>query len=167
MRCLCGAVSLSVREDKHATGGIIFWHQVPLITYYSRRIRAKAVSMNEQVLMRKTLERFRQWAETTHSTTRYGEWECEYEGWGDIYESVRAVLRIPVERWDDDTKQLLIYAIARDNETELISEELTDEQLLVLAATALNSDEWEAKWQLAEKLGKCSVVGEREKFLLA
>jgi hypothetical protein len=98
---------------------------------------------------------------------RYGEWETDYEDCDDIYESVRAVLRTPVEVWCDDTKQLLIYATARDNEVELISEELSDEQLLVLAAASINSDEDEAKWQFAEQLGRRPRADKAEKLLLA
>lgn len=127
----------------------------------------KGPSVSQQVRLRESLERFRRWGDSTFGAERFGEWECDYEDWADIYDSVRAVLRTPPEGWDDETKRLLIYAIARDNEAEVISEELTEEQLLALAVASVCSDERDAKWQLAEQLGRQPNKNEHEKLLLA
>ena len=126
----------------------------------------KGLSVRQLVRLRESLERFRRWGDSTFCAGRFGEWECDYEDWGEIYASVRAVLRTAIECWDDETKRLLIYAIARDNEAEVISEELTEEQLLALAADSICSDERDAKWQLAKQLGRQPDKHEHEKLLL-
>ncbi len=122
--------------------------------------------MSPQVQLNEAVERFRRWADSAFPGQRFGEWECEYQGWGDLYESVSAVLRTGVEGWNDETKQLLIYVIARDNEDEVISDELTEEQLLVLGSAPISSNEKDAKWQLAKQLGKHPLTDQREKLLL-
>jgi hypothetical protein len=71
-----------------------------------------------------------------------------------------------IEGWNDHTKQLLIYTIARDNEVGRICDELSEEQLMVLAATSMSSEERDAKWQLAEQSGKHPPTNQKEKLLL-
>jgi len=127
---------------------------------------AGRITLSQELQLIKAVERFRQWADSTFSGQKNGEWECEYEEWGDLYDSVRAVLRTEIEGWNDLTKQLLIYAIARDNEVGLICDELTEEQLMVLSAASMSSDERDAKWQFAEHLGKHPLTNQREKLLL-
>ena len=122
--------------------------------------------VSQQLQLIEAVDRFRRWADSTFPAQRYGEWEIEYEDWGSLYDSVRAVLHIDTEGWNDHTKQLLIYAIARDNEVGLICDELSEEQLMVLAAASISSGERDAKWQLAELLGKHPLTNQTEKLLL-
>ena len=122
--------------------------------------------VSQHTKLAEAVERFRRWADTTVPAERGGEWECDYEEWGDLYGSARSVLRTSAEGWNDETKHLLIYAIARDNEMEILSKELTEEQLLVLSVASMSSDEWAAKWQLAKQLGQDPLTEQREKLLL-
>jgi HEAT repeat protein len=50
---------------------------------------------------------------------------------------------------------MVLYAIARDNEMQWLIEHLAQnaDNLLCLAEPALDSDTWEAKWQIAMALG--------------
>jgi hypothetical protein len=62
-------------------------------------------------------------------------------------------------------KNVLLYAIARDNEAELIVSSLSQSQIDALGAEVLLSDEPDAKWQVAEQLGKFPMTPERKTLL--
>src|SRR5947209_5594985 len=83
-------------------------------------------------------------------------WECDYEGWGEIYEVFSAFVaaRTP-DTWGSNVVQTLLYLIARDNECGRLVEEVAPdpERLIFLARASLESDESDAKWQLASELG--------------
>jgi hypothetical protein len=121
---------------------------------------------------RTTLERevarFRSWAEA-YQKPRRGEWECDYPHWVDLYQAVTAYLsNNEVAEWDEGVADLLLYAIARDNESEQLAEHLTQmpNKLYALARLAVCSGEKDARWQFAEQLACCPGLDGAEALLL-
>jgi len=104
--------------------------------------------------------RLRAWAEALPENERRGEWEFHYDDWGELYSAFAAfVATTSCHDWSDDTTQMLLYAIARDNEMEELAEMLVEypEKLVFLAERALASEERNATWQLANELGKLEL----------
>lgn len=101
------------------------------------------------------VQRFRDWADRYPRARTYGEWECDYEDWGVLYHAyVDHLDRIAPEQWNDQDRDALLYALARDNELERLKEELAERpgHLLALARHGLQSPEHNARWQLADAL---------------
>jgi HEAT repeat protein len=77
----------------------------------------------------------------------------------------------PPEVWSDEQLQAVLYALARDNEDEHLGEEIRlhhPTRLIALAKAALLGGEFDARWQLADQLGRLdSDRGEVERLLLA
>ncbi len=101
---------------------------------------------------------------------RSGEWECEYERWGNLYNAVlNYVAYVPLEDWPDEVLQAVLYAVARDNEIQHLpvrSAFGTQLKLVALARAALTQGETDAKWQLAEEHGHLGhEIGEAEQLL--
>ncbi|MEO6810194.1 MAG: HEAT repeat domain-containing protein [Isosphaeraceae bacterium] len=125
--------------------------------------------------------RFRTWAgndpPTTLSRERQrdhadGEWECDYPHWTELYAAVMEhVAASPPEVWSDEPLQAILYALARDNEDEILGEEIRlrhPETLIALAKAALVAGEFDARWQLADQLGQLDRdLGDVERLLLA
>lgn len=120
------------------------------------------------IAVEREITRFRAWAAGPDRLTN-GEWETYYPNWNDLYNAVTDYIRgSQVEEWDNDVADLLLYAIARDNECELIANTLRDcpEKVYRLAAAAVQSNERDAKWQLAEQLIPCPDREAAERLLL-
>jgi hypothetical protein len=114
--------------------------------------------MNEPAVtaLRSAIQRFRTWAEHLPSQ-RSAEWECDYEHWSEIESAFRVCLDAnPPADWDQQTVDLLLYAIARGNETERLVNELRTRpvHLMMLATAALSSKDPDAKWQLVHAVGR-------------
>lgn len=99
--------------------------------------------------------RLRGWASTVPPDRRRGEWECDYEGWPSLRSAFEAFLarRAPSE-WTREETDDVLYAVARDNEDEVLASALAayPEHLLVAALASVEGGERDAKWQLAEVL---------------
>src|SRR5262249_28197099 len=118
--------------------------------------------------LEREVARFWSWAEAYHRPRR-GEWECDYPHWADLYQAVTAFLSdSEVAEWDEGLADLLLYTIARDNETEHIAGQLREmpDKLYALARVAVRSGEKDAKWQLAEQLACCPGLEGAEALLL-
>lgn len=116
--------------------------------------------LNEQAGLAAAAAAFRLWAERFPTGGRCGEWEAEYEDWSQVYAAVVRFLDANSPNcWDDEAILDLLYLLARDNETELIRDNLVDRpaHLQVLAQTGLRSNERDARWQLADALGEDAV----------
>jgi len=97
---------------------------------------------------------------------RYGEWECDYPHWGEIYDAFRAVVATShAVHWSAELVSETLYALARDNESETIAETLPPAALRVVAEQAFVNSEPDARWQIASKLGDVDVL-DREALLL-
>jgi hypothetical protein len=123
--------------------------------------------MTEKEELAAAVRQFRAWADEKFASHRGGEWETEYPNWESLYIAANAVLRADSGDWDDETKELLLYSIARDNEVELLAENLVEKQVNLLASYSLNSNERDAKWELAEQMRRFPLTAERERLLLA
>ncbi|HEX8637553.1 MAG TPA: HEAT repeat domain-containing protein [Pyrinomonadaceae bacterium] len=109
--------------------------------------------------LKEQINQFRRWANTYPIEQRSGEWECSYNGWNLLYDSFTKFLQAcPVEKWNQEIIQDVLYIIARDNETEIMISDLAldTNRLLFIANAAISSSERDAKWQIAAKLGKLS-----------
>lgn len=102
--------------------------------------------------------RFREWAEAYPYAGRYGEWECDYEAWPELYAAVlRFVAGGPYESWSEAEVRAVLYAIARDNEFQHLARVIRErhpELVPLLARTALRFGERDDRWQLAVELGR-------------
>lgn len=87
-----------------------------------------------------------------------GEWEHELEEFDDMISAGIAVIQnLSVSEASEQTKDLLLYAIARDNECNNIIEEILNHSkwFAELCKKVLDTNYVNAKWQFAELLGKC------------
>ncbi len=108
--------------------------------------------------------RFREWAIAYSSTGQYGEWECDYESWGSLYDAVLGFLAgRPFALWSEAELRAVLYAIARDNEIQHLAGEVRKrhpELLPLLAGAALRIGERDDRWQLAVELDHLGGVAE-------
>jgi HEAT repeat protein len=113
----------------------------------------------------RAVDRFRAWADA--HPARGGEWEVDYPAWGELHAAAAATLAEPALT-DADAERLL-YALARDNECEIVLAALGDHPHhgLALARAALvpGSADADARWQLAVFLG--TQADEESRALLA
>ncbi|MGY8634826.1 HEAT repeat domain-containing protein [Bradyrhizobium sp. 14AA] len=112
---------------------------------------------------------FRNWADCYPVGERSGEWECDYDQWPSITSAFTAFLDSGVpQRWNASVIEMLLYILARDNEMEMLKEELITRpaHLVVLARAALRSTEQDARWQLADALGSIELPANEVEPLL-
>jgi HEAT repeat protein len=112
--------------------------------------------MDAALLLQIEVARFKQWAAGIPVDTRSGEWECDYPEWRRFWAAAKCLVEtVPVATWTEATTEDFVYALARDNEVEVIADDLAgrSDTLLILAARAIHSVETDAKWQIAAKLG--------------
>jgi HEAT repeats len=112
---------------------------------------------------------FRSWADCYPVGQRSGEWECGYEQWLAITTAFTSFLDSGVPQlWDASTFETLLYILARDNELEMLKQELIARpaHLLALASVALHSAESDARWQLADALGSVELTASEVEPLL-
>jgi hypothetical protein len=117
------------------------------------------------------VERFRAWADANFpAAERFGEWECDYEHWPAIYVAAADFFAAqPFSSWSDDELRAVLYILARDNEIGEIAGCLRYRNLELLGPVthaALALGERDARWQLAEQLGRLGVSGGDAKELL-
>ncbi|NEM97169.1 HEAT repeat domain-containing protein [Pontibacter burrus] len=117
------------------------------------------------------LAKFWDWAgmsPDTYSENRgLGEWEIEYPGWDELYRAATEVLELLNKEFNHDLAQLLVYALAVDNESGTILQKAEEklESKLRFVKKVINSDLPQARWQAAELLGRTEVE-DREKMLV-
>lgn len=100
----------------------------------------------------------RMWAEAADRGSP--EWETTYEAWPELTRAYIDVLdRCSPNDWDQELVDLLLYALARDNEAEVLKDELVarPDHLLALARAASPGGEADARWQIADALGQTAA----------
>lgn len=100
----------------------------------------------------------RLWAEAADRGSP--EWETNYEAWPELARAYIDVLDLcSPNDWDQELVDLLLYALARDNEAEVLRDELVlrPDHLLALARAATPGGEADAKWQIADALGRAAA----------
>ncbi len=110
------------------------------------------------------IAKFRTWAEIRLKEGASGahihadaEWECDYPDWANLYEAIEGFLRATERRKLSSAElELLLYALARDNEDERIMETLGQfpDAVIQLAQVAFGYPDSDARWQVAVLLGK-------------
>ena len=117
------------------------------------------------------LAKFWDWANMTPDTYNeergLGEWEAEYTGWENLHKAATEVLEQLNIEFNHELAQLLVYALAIDNESGTILQKVEEklENKLRFVKKAINSDQPQARWQAAELLGNVEVE-DREKLLV-
>lgn len=126
--------------------------------------------LSQFVELKSAIEAFKAWAQAYPGRDQSGEWECAYEEWPKITTAFCAYLdACPPEQWDDEVVDLLLYGLARDNEIEMLKNQLARRpaHLMALAKAGVQSTERDARWQLADALGGPDVgTAEAEPLLL-
>lgn len=107
------------------------------------------------------VDRFKTWASGIPENERYGEWECDYPDWAEIYASWKDLIAdIPIQQWNQPLMDIALYAIARDNECQVLANEVPRESLRAVVEAACTCSEPDARWQLAVELGEPPGDGE-------
>ena len=118
------------------------------------------------------VQHFKHWASKYSSSERYGEWECDYPDWIKLYKTFLEFIATysSISEWSPELLDLVLYTLARDNECQHIANQLREdypEVLIQLAALSIKLGEPDAKWQLAQELGKLpSSKAETETILV-
>ncbi len=96
-----------------------------------------------------------------------GEWEVEYPGWDALYKAANEAVEQLNKEFNHDLAQLLVYALAIDNESGQVLRSIEEklESKLRFVKKAVNSNQPQAKWQMAELLGNADVEN-REQLLV-
>ena len=107
------------------------------------------------------LKRFHRWADQSvpdNALRTSGEWECEYPYWPKLYAAVRSTLAQPLSDAEEDQ---VLFALARDNEAEVILGLLasSSSHVLALATRALHASDPDARWQAAVALARAAPPG--------
>lgn len=116
------------------------------------------------------LAKFWEWAGMTPDTYNeergLGEWESDYPGWAELHKAAAEALEQLNTEFNHDLAQLLVYALAIDNESGTVLQQVDEklENKLRFVKKAINSDQPQARWQAAELLGNTDVE-DREKML--
>src|SRR6266545_7860825 len=104
------------------------------------------------------IAKFRRWADAAGSHPGCsGEWECGYPAFQELYAAVATFLESAADRaLGRDELELLLYALARDNEDEHILETMERYPRVAMQAaeTALSHPDTDARWQAAVLLGR-------------
>jgi hypothetical protein len=106
--------------------------------------------------------RFQDWA--SRHPRNFREWETDYPDWPDLYSAARQTLAGPMP--EEREVELVLYALARDNECECILEMLQEQPHsgMRVARAAVNFGDADARWQVAIFLG--TQEGEEARRLL-
>jgi hypothetical protein len=100
---------------------------------------------------------FKAWAASLAPGPHSGEWECIYEHWSELCTAFEHFLdqRAP-DQWSPAETEAVLYAVARDNEAEVLANAMSrfPQHLLAAARASIGCPEPDAKWQLAEVLTK-------------
>ncbi len=125
--------------------------------------RASPDSLGHMNSLAEEIAKFKKWAELYRQPNYAGprdygaEWECDYQHWQEIYVAVEELLESAARRSLTDSElELLLFALARDNEDENILEllEKYPSAASQIAKAALGYIDKDARWQAAVLLGR-------------
>jgi hypothetical protein len=117
------------------------------------------------------VQNYKQWASEYLPEDRSGEWECDYPNWQSLYKSVFDFIATnpSINNWSTEHLDSVLYALARDNECEHIAEKLREccpNILVQLATLSIKFGERDARWQLAQELGRLTLETEKIEIIL-
>lgn len=92
-----------------------------------------------------------------------------YPGWDEAIRAFREFIRYgPGESWDGEAVEAVLFLIACDHDSELLTDEVADSPslLLFLARRALLNEDRACRWQLAAALGRLNEQSAAAESLL-
>lgn len=113
------------------------------------------------------VKRFRDWAHGLEDRLLY--WEMNYPDWHRLQTAFFTFLdETDKADWDEQDWQDVLYAVARDNENKYFIGRVSEDPSLLkrFSLEVLKSDEADAKWQIAECLGRVAELEFAEPILL-
>lgn len=117
------------------------------------------------------VEGLRRWTDTVPLNERRGSWDCDYDNWREVHATAITFLAdIPFSEWTDAEIDAVLFALARDNECEILRdwiEKRGNETVIAVADFAIAKGEQDARWQVAKALGKLVGLHGVESRLLA
>lgn len=124
---------------------------------------------------KKELDLYWKWSSISESKYSQDEWiidsqEWEYPNWSKLMElALKAISNIENGEYSKELAEDLLTVMALDNEDERLLDEcefmLSDKALEYVVRRALKHRQWEARWQVAELLGRKNDIF-WENFLL-
>ena len=119
--------------------------------------------------------KFRQWAIVRQSPDYHSdehshgaEWECDYPAWQDLYAAVSSLIEAAAHRpLTTDELENMLYALARDNEDEVILQRLVEFPAVALQVVeaSVSVTDADARWQSAVLAGKVGATAIVRRFL--
>ena len=116
--------------------------------------------------LRLAVEALREWVAKNEHLSKSAEWESEYPEWAWIWSVAEQFMAAkPVAEWTAEEMEGILYAIARDNELEVIADAAAENAntLIAVARAALEKGHRDARWQLAARIG--AVVYDRDESI--
>lgn len=113
------------------------------------------------------VRRFRDWADSVEHRSLI--WEMNYPDWHRLQTAFLTFLdQTDKANWDEQDWQNVLYAVARDNENKYFIGAISDDPSLLKSVSlkVLESDETDARWQIAECLGREAELEFAEPILL-
>jgi HEAT repeats len=107
--------------------------------------------------------KFREWVSSVkylNSETLNVEDGCCYSEWWNLCQVILSFLTTSTnEDWSNQEVGDILYVIGWDNECEYLTDQIEENSdvLIKLADLALNSAQYDAKWQLADRLGNLAT----------
>jgi HEAT repeat protein len=130
------------------------------------------VELDVLLALESEVARFRAWADANPDMVKDypRDWETYYPDWRALYVAFSAfVAATSCQDWSEDIVDMLLYAIARDEDNQGLVKKVArnPDDLLFLAKQAVNSSERNLKWQIAAELGYlASHLSQAEPLLL-
>lgn len=119
---------------------------------------------------REEISEFRAWAIPNQEEYRGVEWQYDFAGWSQLYDSLEKWLdSTQPQNWKSNEVEDLLYIAAQDWGCGMIVGRYLKqwpESLLFLAAHSLEASDWDARWQIADVLGHLSPDPRIEPLLL-
>jgi len=120
--------------------------------------------------IKEELHRFGLWAQEYLKSVNYPEWEVDYPRWQILYDITFKAIDILTQIEDSsEIANLILDVMALDNESELVLDEcenkLDVKGLSILYEIGVNHPNWNARWQVAELIGRRKHMKSQE-FLL-
>jgi hypothetical protein len=112
------------------------------------------------------VQAFRDWAAAYGPDKEISScWGCYYQGWYGLHDAAEEFCRRrPFASWSPDEMDAMLYALARDEDGRTLSRlirEASPSLVLDLVEQCCPRGERNARWQLADELGRVGEVGGR------
>ena len=108
------------------------------------------------LILRQEVQKYQDWTRVANKDLP--DWELAgYLYWTDLYKAIDVVMNaVPIQNWSIEVLNDILYVLARDHEAENILDNLIihPQELILLAQYGRNYSAFQARWQLADGLGR-------------